>query len=42
MVSPEFTSLLFTEPLGRFLLIGAIVLEGLGFLVIRKIVNIEV
>jgi tight adherence protein B len=42
MVSPDFTSLLFTEPLGRFMLIGAMVLEGLGFLVIRKIVNIEV
>jgi tight adherence protein B len=42
VVSPEFTSLLFTEDLGRFMLIGALVLEAMGFLVIQKIVNIEV
>jgi tight adherence protein B len=42
VVSPEFTSLLFTEELGRFMLIGALVLEAMGFLVIQKIVNIEV
>jgi len=41
-LNPEFTSLLFTDPLGRMLLVGALVLEGIGFLVIRKIVNIEV
>jgi len=42
MISPEFTSLLFTEPLGRMMLGAAVTLEILGFLVIRKIVNIEV
>lgn len=42
LISPEFTSLLFTDPLGRMMLGAAIVMEGVGFLVIRKIVNIEV
>lgn len=42
IISPEFMSLLFKEPLGRMMLGGAVVLEGLGFLVISKIVNIEV
>lgn len=42
IISPDFVSLLFTEPLGRLMLIGAAVNEVLGFLVIRRIVNIEV
>lgn len=42
MISPQFTSLLFTDQLGRMLLMGAAVSEGLGFLVIQKIVNIEI
>ncbi len=41
-MSPEFTGLLLTDPLGRMMLGGAIVLEALGFMVIKKIVNIEV
>ncbi len=42
MMNPEFTGLLFTDPWGRMMLGLAVVLEGMGFLVIRKIVNIEV
>jgi tight adherence protein B len=42
IISPDFMSLLFTDPLGRMMLGGAIVMEFLGFMVIRKIVNIEV
>lgn len=42
VINPEFTSLLITDPFGRILLAGAIMLEIMGFLVIRKIVNIEV
>ena len=42
VINPEFTSLLITDPFGRILLAGAILLEIMGFLVIRKIVNIEV
>jgi tight adherence protein B len=33
---------LFTDPMGKKLLIGAIILQVLGALVIRKIVNIKV
>ena len=42
MISPEFTSLLFTDPLGRMMLMAAAVSEVLGFAVIQKIVNIEI
>ena len=42
IMSPEFTGLLLTNPLGRMMLFGAIVLEAMGFMVIKKIVNIEV
>lgn len=42
VISPEFTSLLFTDPLGRMLLMGAAVSEGIGFFFIQKIVNIEI
>lgn len=42
LISPEFTSLLYTDPLGRMMLGAALVLEAIGFLVIQKIVNIEV
>jgi tight adherence protein B len=41
-INPAFTGLLFTDPLGRMMLGGALVLEFVGFLIIRKIVNIEV
>jgi tight adherence protein B len=42
MISPDFTSLLFTDKLGQMMLAGAAVSEVLGFLVIQKIVNIEI
>lgn len=42
LISPEFMMLLFTDPLGHAMIAGALTLEFLGFLAIRKIVNIEV
>lgn len=42
IISPEFTGLLYTEPMGRLMLAGAAVSEAIGFAVIQKIVNIEV
>ncbi len=42
IISPEFTGTLFTDPLGRMMLMGAAVSETLGFIVIQKIVNIEI
>jgi len=42
VISPDYTSLLFTDPLGRMMLVGAAVMEVIGFLVIRQIVDIEV
>jgi tight adherence protein B len=42
MINPEYTGRLITEPLGRMMLVGGGVLWMMGFLVIRKIVNIEV
>jgi tight adherence protein B len=40
-LDPDYISILFEETLGRFLLIGAIGLQFIGYLWIRKIVNIE-
>lgn len=42
VISPQFTALLFTDPLGRMMLGAAAVSEILGFAVIQKIVNIEI
>jgi tight adherence protein B len=42
MINPTFTSLLFKESLGRMMLVGGAVMWAVGFMVIRKIVNIEV
>lgn len=42
LTNPEYVSLLVTDPLGRMMLAGAVGFEVLGFLVIQKIVNIEV
>jgi tight adherence protein B len=42
VISPDFMSLLFTDPLGHIMLGAALVLETIGFLIIGKIVNIEV
>jgi len=42
IISPDFTGLLFTDPLGRLMLMGAFISEVIGYLIIQKIVNIEV
>ncbi len=41
-LNPEYIMLLFTDPLGKQMLAGAVVLQVLGALAIRKIVNIKV
>jgi len=42
LIAPSFITPLFTEKVGQMMLGAAVILETLGFLVIRKIVNIEV
>ena len=42
VINPQFIGLLFTDSLGHIMLATAVTLEVIGFLVIRKIVNIEV
>ena len=42
LLNGEYMSLLWTETLGRIMIAGAIVMEVIGALVIRKITNIEV
>jgi tight adherence protein B len=42
MLNAEYMSILFTEPIGRLLIAGALVLQVIGFLVIRRIVDIEI
>ncbi len=41
-LNPDYTSLLFTHPQGQKMLAGAVIMQILGALVIRKIVNIKV
>jgi tight adherence protein B len=41
-LNPEYASMLLTDPMGKKLLAGAIVMQLLGAIVIRKIVNIKV
>ena len=41
-LNPEYMMILFREPLGKKLLVGAIIMQVFGALVIRKIVNIKV
>ena len=40
-LSPDSTSLLLTDPLGIRMLIGAAIMQVIGALIIRKIVNVE-
>lgn len=40
-LNPEYISLLWTEELGRWMLAGAALMQLVGFLVIRRIVDIE-
>ena len=42
LIEPEYVSMLFTETIGRLLLVVALVMQFLGYLWIRKIVNIEI
>lgn len=41
-LNPNYIMVLFTDPMGKQMLFGAIVMQVLGALVIRKIVNIKV
>lgn len=41
-LNPEYSMVLFTDPMGQQMLAGAIVLQVVGALVIKKIVNIKV
>ena len=42
IISPDFARLLWTDSWGHMMLVGAAVMEGIGFFVISRIVNIEV
>jgi tight adherence protein B len=41
-LNPEYVMPLFTEPMGRKMLAGGVVMQLIGAIVIRKIVNIKV
>lgn len=41
VMSPGYVDVLFTTPLGQFLLVGSLVLEVIGFLIIRRIMSID-
>jgi tight adherence protein B len=41
-LNPDYVSVLFTDPMGKKMLAGGVVMQILGALVIRKIVNIKV
>jgi len=41
VIEPDKFKLLFSDPLGIKMLLGALVLQAVGMLVIRKIVNIK-
>lgn len=41
-LNPEYVKVLFTDPMGKQMLAGAIALQVLGALVIKKIINIKV
>ena len=41
-LNPEYVSVLFTDPMGKQMLAGGVILQVLGALVIRKIINIKV
>ncbi|MFQ5890172.1 MAG: type II secretion system F family protein [Gemmatimonadota bacterium] len=42
LLNPEYMSVLFTEPVGRLMLTAAGVMQVVGFLVIRRIIDIEI
>ena len=42
LMNPGYTRLLFEHPIGRFMLVTAAIMQIIGYLWIRKIVNIEI
>jgi tight adherence protein B len=42
LMNPSFIKPLFTDPLGHTLLVGGILLQTIGYFVIRKIIKIQV
>jgi tight adherence protein B len=42
LISPDHMNTLFTEQLGKTMLIGAAVMQAVGYVWIRKVVKIEV
>lgn len=40
-INPEYSSVMFTEPLGQVMLLAGVVMEIIGFIVIRKIISIK-
>ena len=42
LLNPDYISILFTDPVGKFGLVVAVILQLIGFLWIRKIVDIEI
>ena len=42
LLNPDYISILFTDPAGKFGLVVAVILQLIGFLWIRKIVDIEI
>ena len=42
MINPVYMSILFTDPIGKILVIAAISMQLLGYLWIRKIIKIEI
>lgn len=41
LINPEYSSAMFTEPLGQIMLLAGAVMEIIGFIVIRKIIAIK-
>jgi len=41
-LNPDYVMPLFTDPMGRQMLVGAIVMQLLGAIVIKKIISIKV
>ncbi|MGB5391810.1 MAG: type II secretion system F family protein, partial [Thermoanaerobaculia bacterium] len=41
-LNPEYMAILFEEPMGKVLIAAAAILQFLGFLLIRRIIDIEI
>ena len=39
--SPQYISLLWTEPLGRMMLLGSVIWMSIGIMVMRKMINFD-